>query len=106
MIDARPAVRVAQTIRGGSVGPITPVLSISPERLRFGATADVLRVRLSNIGGGSLTVSSVAADASWLSVSYDEWPTLVVRVDRTGLEDGSYGARIALASDGGDLPCR
>lgn len=34
---------------------------------------------------------------------YEEWPTLVVRVDRSSLTDGTYVGHIDITSDGGDL---
>ena len=104
LIDANQAVRVARAIRGGNNNPPDrPVLAISPTRLHFGATADTLRVRLSNVGSGRLTVSAVESDARWLSVSDDEWPTLVVRVSRTGLADRTYVGHVRIRSDGGNL---
>ena len=104
LIDANKAVRVARAIRGGNNNlPDRPVLAISPTRLHFGATADTLRVRLSNVGSGELTVSAVEPDARWLSVSYDEWPTLVVRVSRAGLPDRTYVGHVNIRSDGGNL---
>ena len=104
LIDANQAVRVARAIRGGNNNPPDrPVLAISPTSLNFGATADVLRVQLSNVGSGDLTVHSVRSDARWLTVSYDKWPTLVVRVNRSGLAERSYVGRLTIRSDGGDL---
>ena len=103
LIDAAQAVRIAQAIRGGDGRqPDHPVLAVSPTRLHFGATADVLRVQLSNAGGGSLTVATVAPDVSWMTVSF-EWPTLVVRVDRSGLGQRTHVGRIRITSDGGEL---
>ena len=104
LIDAYQAVRVARAIQGGSTGPVDrPVLAVSPTRLHFGATADVLRVQLSNVGTGSLTVSKVTVDESWLAVSFDEWPTLVVNVDRTGLAERTHLGHVQVESDGGNL---
>ena len=104
LIDANQAVRVARAIRGGNDNPPDrPALAVSPTSLNFGATADALRVRLSNVGSGELAVSAVETDAPWLSVSYDEWPTLVVRVNRSGLADRTYVGHVAIRSDGGDL---
>ena len=107
LIDAYRAVRVAKVIQSGVDDELDrPVLTVSPNSLHFGATADVLRARLSNVGGGELFVQSVYADESWLTVSLDEWPTVVARVDRSGLSEGTHVANIALTSDGGDLSLR
>jgi len=104
LIDANQAVRVARAIRGGNDNPPDrPVLAVSPTRLNFGAAADALRVQLSNVGSGELEVRSVRSDAPWLTASYEEWPMLVVRVDRSGLADGGYLDSLAIRSDGGDL---
>ena len=104
LIDANQAVRVARAIRGGNNNPpARPVLAISPTRLNFGATADVLRVQLSNAGSGEVRVSAVESDARWLSVSYEEWPTLVLRVSRAGLADRTYVGHVRLRSNGGNL---
>lgn len=104
LIDAYRAVSVARAIAGGGDGlPDRPVLAVSPTRLHFGAAAHVLRVRLRNVGSGSLRVTSVQSDAPWLAVSYDEWPTLVLRVNREGLAQGTFVGRVSITSDGGDL---
>ena len=104
LIDAYRAVRVAQSIQGGLDDlPSNPILSASPTWLYFGATADVLRTELRNVGTGTLTVSTITTNAPWLSVSLEEWPKLVARVDRTGLDDGTFVGNIAITSDGGDL---
>ena len=96
LIDAYRAVTVARAVAGGGDGPpARGVLAVSPTRLHFGATADVLRVQLKNLGSGRLQVSSVESDVGWLGVSFDEWPTLVVEVDREGLAEDTYLGRIA-----------
>ena len=104
LIDAYRAVTVARAVAGGRDGPpARGILAVAPTRLHFGAMADVLRVQLKNIGSGRVEVSSVEPDAAWMDVSFDEWPTLVVEVDREGLPEDTYVGRIAIRSDGGDL---
>ena len=104
LIDAYRAVEVARAIvRGGDGPPPRGILAVAPTRLHFGATANVLRAQLKNLGDAPVQVSSVEPDAAWLAVSLDEWPTLVVEVDREGLGEDTYVGRIAIASDGGDL---
>lgn len=105
LIDASRAVRVARAIRGGDVDdtPDGPVLAVSPTRLHFDSTAEVLRTELSNVGTGTLSTRSVLPDRTWMSVSFDEWPTVVVNVDRTGLSEGTFAGRIQIDSDGGSV---
>ena len=104
LIDAYRAVAVARAVAGGEDGPpARGILAVAPTRLHFGATADVLRVQLKNIGSGPVQVSSVEPDVAWMDVSFNEWPTLVVEVDREGLAEDTYVGRIAISSDGGDL---
>ena len=90
-------------VGGGDGPPPRGILAVAPTRLHFGATANVLRVQLKNLGDAPVQVSSVEPDAAWLEVSLDEWPTLVVEVDREGLGEDTYVGRIAITSDGGDL---
>ena len=105
LIDAYHAVRVAQAIEGGGGHENTerPMLTVSPTRLHFGATTDVLRVRLINSGTGALNVWTIQPDESWISVSSVEWPTVTVRVDRAGLAEATHLGSIDITSDGGDL---
>ena len=101
IINALRAVQVARAIRGGG-GPLPtePVLSLSPSHLSFGLTGETLRAKIENIGFGKLSVQSVNADVSWLSVTLDD-PMLIVNVDRFGLDDGTHLGSIQVTSNGG-----
>lgn len=105
LIDASRAVRVARAIQGGNATdpPDRPVLAVSPTSLHFDATATVLRMELSNVGTGTLSTRSVSPTRAWMSVSFDEWPTVVVNVDRTGLSEGTFAGNIQIDSDGGSV---
>lgn len=107
LIDAYHAVRVAKAIAAGNDSePSEPVLAASPSSLHFGATANLLRARLSNVGGGQLYPQSVTSNQAWLEVSIDEWPTLVARVERAGLSAGAHVGFINIVSNGGKLNMR
>ncbi len=105
LIDASRAVRVARAIQGGNATdpPDRMVLAVSPSSLHFDATATVLRMELSNVGTGTLSIRSVSPDRAWMSVSFDEWPLVVVNVDRTGLFEGTFSGSIQIDSDGGSI---
>lgn len=105
LIDAARAVRVARAIQGGTGDrpPDRPVLAVAPTSLYFDATATVLRMELSNAGTGPLSIRSVVPNSEWMTVSYDEWPVVVVNVDRTGLTEGTFVGSIQIDSNGGSL---
>jgi hypothetical protein len=88
----------------------TPVLSISPEAIDFGARATSADFLIGNRGAGTLTWS-VSTDQRWLTLG----PTggsgdgaVIVDVERNGLNDGNYFANITVNSNGGSkiIPVR
>jgi serine protease len=102
LIDAQRAVAAALAAAGNSPAD-NPQLAASAGTLSFGATTRTLELQLDNSGGGNLELFSIAADEEWLSVA----PASVnntglgsyrVQVDREGLVEGVYGARITAVS--------
>lgn len=82
-------------------------LSISQGTLDFGNTSTTLTLDLKNTGNAVLKWQA-SEDASWLTcipasgeIQAGESASIVVNVDRTGLDRGSYSQTIAIASNGG-----
>jgi serine protease len=87
---------------------LDPFLTVSPARLEFGFTEDVLEFSLRNAGGGSLQVTEVIAstpgEIDWMTVSAksvgpDGLGSYRVVADRDGLVDGSYEGSIRVVTD-------
>lgn len=104
LINARNAVRAAAAIAGSTVSD-TPVLRVVPQDLSFGMVLTSAEVTVSNVGGGTLSVTSAGSEQSWISV----WPTsggqgsYEISVSRTGLDDGVYSGKVTFASNGGSV---
>ncbi len=100
LVDALAALRSAGNLGGGA----TPILRLATNRLDFGASATQLQVPFSNVGGGTLQVSSPTVEldtgAGWLGAQLSG-STVVVQVNRQGLGAGAYSGRVRLASNGG-----
>ena len=108
LINAHKAVITAQQLANGTLAPLPPSLRSSPSRLNFGVTNNQQVLALSNAGGGDLTVSGVAGDASWLSVTASEvnqsgLGAYLAVADRTALAVGDLSANIRVTSSAGDL---
>lgn len=87
--------------------PATGSLSCAPNMLDFGNDVTNLTFEISNPGIAALKWQ-LAENASWLScnptsgtTNPSEKSSVVVTVDRTGLERGSYSQSIAVSSEGG-----
>ena len=83
--------------------PVPAALVATPSGLNFGTQGTNATLTLANGGGGSLSVTSVLDDASWLTVGAASEPTTglgirTVTVNRTGLVVGTYTASITLVS--------
>jgi serine protease len=88
VLDALKAVRAATGSFDGS-----PRLVASPSVMRFDGNVSLLGLKLSNAGGGVLTVTAINPSAPWLSTSpasadANGLGTHAVIVDRTGLPFG------------------
>ena len=103
LINARAAVDAATSLASGTVIE-NPVVSAAPAALNFGVGASTLTLSVSNAGTGSLSITSISDDATWLSVTADQVDatglgSYRVTVDRTGLGSGTYTAAITIVSD-------
>lgn len=110
LINAFAAVVTALDASGGDLPGPTPVLIATPAALNFGVTLDTQTITVSNGGTGDLVVDSVAIEPAvgWLSVSAQGTDvngvgTYQVRVDRSGLDIGTFQANVLLDSNGGGI---
>lgn len=105
LVDAQRAVEKAIDF----VRVAKPELSVSTTDLNFGNSKTQLTLSIINSGSGTLNVSSITGDATWLtvvptsgSVTENNQLSVTATVDRTGLADGAYSAEITINSDGGN----
>ncbi len=99
LIDAQKAVAAALAAGGNPPAP-RPWLGVNPDGLNFGATLEALKITLRNNSGGALAVQSIESDAAWLTVPpVSGLGDYTLRVDRSGLAEGSYAATVTLTSD-------
>lgn len=107
LIDAAAAVLAAQ----GST-PSTPLPSITPSSLNFGASTTSSDLVFSNVGGGSLTVNTFTVTPvsaqNWLtiaalSVDADGLGTYRASLDRSAVTEGTYTATITFTTTAGVL---
>lgn len=109
LVDAETAVIIAQVI------PPTgdePIISLSTTTLDFGTTEDQLQVIISNIGGGVLNVTDIIESeingGDWLEASASlprpdtNLSLIVVTVDRTDLEPGTFDGVVTVEAEGQD----
>lgn len=87
--------------------PNTGSLSVSQNTLDFGNETTTLTFDIKNTGNAPLNWQ-IAEDASWLTCNptsgitqEGEKSSVIVTVDRNGLERGNYAQSIAVSSDGG-----
>ncbi|MCC6767121.1 MAG: S8 family serine peptidase [Deltaproteobacteria bacterium] len=100
IVDAARAVRAL----AGLPPPADPVLALAAPAVRIAADESVLRVPLTNQGGGAIALAppGVATDdgGRWLGAAIED-TTLRLEIDRDALPGGTYTGRVALASNGG-----
>jgi serine protease len=99
LVDAYAAVLAAQA----NPTPVPAKLVATPGGLNYDTQSTNATLSLVNGGGGSLTVTSVSDDATWLIVGAAPNPatglgTRTVTVNRSGLAVGTYSASITLNS--------
>lgn len=107
LIDAYKAVVEAARLAGLSVSLAPPELSVSATSINFNKYRQVATISVSNAGLGSLNVTSVASNASWLtvtatSVDSDGLGQYTLSADRSGLVDGDYSATVLVQSSAGN----
>ncbi len=102
LINASKAVRAASQI-AGSVVSDTPVLRAVPQDISLGSSLSSMNVTVSNVGGGTLSVTSITTAQSWISVSPTSGGegTYEITVTRSGLPDGIYSGTVTFTSNGG-----
>lgn len=99
LVDAFTAIEAVQ----GAPTPVPATLVVTPNGLNFGTKSTNATLSLVNGGGSQLTVTSVLDNASWLTVGAASDPGTglgirTVAVDRSGLAEGTYSAKITLVS--------
>ncbi len=109
LINAYSAVVAA----GGSSSSVDPLLGVSPAAFNLGAIETTALIAVSNVGGGTLTVDSAAANVSgspvWLSVSEESVDATSklglyrINVDRSGLANGFYQGEVVFSSSMNDV---
>jgi serine protease len=108
LINANKAVLVAESLATGGSIVESPSLSSSAAAFNFGDSARSLPLTLSNGGTGDLTITSIVAADTWLSVTPvaidgSGLGSYAVEVDRSQLPIGSHSSSIAVSSSAGSL---
>jgi serine protease len=102
LINAQKAILAAQQLASGQGTDPGPILSASASTLNFGSFLNELNITLLNIGSGDIDITQVSADADWVTVippgSSDGLGTYRITIDRSGLSDGAYQARLTFTS--------
>ncbi len=100
LINAEKAVNSALSF-DPTAAPQSPMLSVEPGLVNFGASGSVQQVRLSNAGGGELALETPTENSSgWLTLEPGDSPyDWTLSVDRDGLPDGPYQATVRFPSD-------
>jgi len=88
---------------------VVPALLVSPAAVDFGTTESEASFTIQNTGGGTLTWDIASEPPEWLLVSTVSGETqsgaestIVLTLDRTGLDPGEYTHTISVTSNGGD----
>ena len=111
VVNAAAAVLEA-SVRAGQQTPSEPRLSLSTSTLDFGTSQDQLTVQITNTGGGILEVTAVTTEQfiaeGWLAIEQQvtsgnsNLSGITARVDRSGLNEGTYVGRITVSAAGLD----
>ena len=106
IINANRAVARAQALANQSTGGgSVAVLLASPSSLSFGTVLTQLTVELQNAGDAPLTVTAIESNQPWLSavastVNSSGLGSYNVRINRSGLAEGSYTGTITVRNSG------
>ncbi|MBN2721017.1 MAG: hypothetical protein JXR72_07950, partial [Proteobacteria bacterium] len=101
LIDAEAAVMAAGSLASGAPQPGS-ILAISSTELDFTSYITSHSMLVSNTGTGTLNITGVSEEASWLSVSPVAGAApfqMEVRVDRSSLAPGTYNTTFEIQSD-------
>ncbi len=105
LINAYKAVVEAQNLTG--TAPASPILAALPSRIDFDTTATQQVLRLENQGAGTITISGISDNATWLTIGAE---TAVnsgleyrLSASRGGLASGVHSATITVSSTAGNL---
>ena len=106
LINAHKAALEAQALAAAAAE--TPVLGLSASTLNLGLVGASAVLTASNTGNGSLSITSVSSNETWLSVTPitvdgAQLGTYRVTVNRSGLTPGYYQAEISFASSANDV---
>jgi serine protease len=104
LVDASRAVQSAQAQCGSA--PVTS-LNVNPPRLDLAPGQATAVLTATKVGTGAISVSGVADDAAWLTVTgpgtTDGVGTYTIAVDASGLADGRYAATITFTVQDGAI---
>lgn len=106
LINAQKAVAEANRLAAGQGRDPGPVLSTSVSTLNFGAFSGELPLQVSNLGTGTLSISSVTASQPWITVmppAGGGLGTYTITVSRTGLADGVHTGTITFDGSSNDV---
>ncbi|MBK6742327.1 MAG: hypothetical protein IPG66_04850 [Hydrogenophilales bacterium] len=103
LIDAAKAVLAAQSAASGVA---SAALNATPGRVDFGASLTTSTIDLTKLGSGSLSVTGVGSDESWLTVTPgtvdgNRLGSYTVSISRAGLSAGSYSATVTVTTNTG-----
>ncbi|MFV2058000.1 MAG: S8 family serine peptidase, partial [Thiohalomonadales bacterium] len=108
LIDASKAVLAAQAASGVIIPPVQPpILTVTPTVLNYGVGLVGSDIVVQNIGGGSLSITSLTNDSGgWLGISpklvdASGLGTYTLTVNRIGLVDGAYNSIVTVSSSAG-----
>ena len=105
LIDANKALQTAEGMASGISADFPPLLHLTTYAVDLGITGTQLDLQAINAGGGSLTITQVAASTNNISVvpptNSSGLGEYAITVDRSGLTEGVYQGSVQFTSDAG-----
>ncbi|WP_353570761.1 S8 family peptidase [Candidatus Albibeggiatoa sp. nov. BB20] len=100
LLDANKAVLAAAQFGQDDTGvQADPVLVVTPQSLNFGSSSTTATLSIGNGGNGTLRILDISDDASgYVTVNGFGLGEYEIRVNRSGLESGTYSAIIKISS--------